>query len=58
MDNRLIFNRIWCVATPLVNHAVADYYEAIHLTTTSVEKNGNEVNCGVEGDGLYKAVKM
>ena len=37
---------------------VAEYHNALHLTTTSVEKHRKEINHGVEGEGLYKAVEL
>ena len=57
-DNKLIRNGRWCVPTSLVHHLVAEYHDAVHLTTSSVEKHWKEINHGVEGEGLYKAVEL
>ena len=37
---------------------VAKYHDALHLTTSSMQKHWNEINHGVEGEGLYKAVDL
>ena len=58
MDNKLVRNGRWCVPTPLVHRWVAEYHDAFHLTTSSVEKHWKEINHGVEGEGLYKAVEL
>ena len=58
MDNKLVRNGRWCVPTPLVHRVVAEYYDALHLTTCSVGKHWNNINHGVEGEGLYKAVGL
>ena len=58
MDNKLVRNGRWCVPTPLVHRLVAEYHDALHLTTSSVEKHWNEINHRVEGEGLYKAVEL
>ena len=58
MDNKLLRNGRWCVPTPLVHCLVAEYHEALHLITSSVEKHWKKINHGVEGEGLYKAVEL
>ena len=58
MDNKLVRNGRWCVPTPPVHRLVAEYHDALHLTTSSVEKHWKEINHGVEGEGLYKAVEL
>ena len=58
VDNKLVRNGRWCVPTPLVHRLVAEYHDAFHLTTSSVEKHWKEINHGVEGEGLYKAVEL
>ena len=58
VDNKLVRNGRWCVPTPLVHRFVAEYHDAFHLTTSSVEKHWKEINHGVEGEGLYKAVEL
>ena len=58
VDNKLIRNRQWCVPTPLVHGLVAQCHDALHLTTSSVEKHWKEINDGVEREGLYKAVEL
>ena len=58
MDNKLVRNGRWYVPTPLVHRLVAKYHDALHLTTSSVEKHCKEINHGVEGEGLYKAVEL
>ena len=58
MDNKLVRNGRWCIPTPLVHRLVAEYHDALHLTTSSVEKHWKEINHGVEGEGLYKAVEL
>ena len=58
MDNKLVHNGPWCVPTPLVHRLVAEYHDALHFTTFSVEKHCKEIHHGVEGEGLYKAVEM
>ena len=37
---------------------VAEYHDALHLTTSSVEKHRKEINHAVEVEGLYKAVEL
>ena len=49
MENKLVRNGRWCVPTPLVHRLVAEYHDALHLTTTSMEKHLKEINHGVEG---------
>ena len=58
VDNRLIRNGRWGDSTPLVHRLVAKCHDALHLTTSSVEKHWKEINHGVEGEGLYKAVEL
>ena len=58
VDNKLVRNGRWCVPTPLVHRLVAEYHDALHLTTSSVEKDWKEINHGVEDEGLYKAVEL
>ena len=58
LDNKLVRNGRWRVPTPLVHRLVAECHDAIHLTTSSVEKHWNEINHGVEGEGLYKPVEL
>ena len=58
MDNKLVRNGWLCFPTPLVHRLVAEYHDALHLTTSSVEKHWKEINHGVEGEGLYKAVEL
>ena len=58
VDNKLFCNGRWCVPTSLVHRLVAEYHNVLHLTTSSVEKHWKEVNHGVEGEGLYKAVEL
>ena len=58
VDNKLVRNGQWCVPTPLVHPFLAEYHDVIHLTTSSVEKHWKEINHGVEGEGLYKAVEL
>ena len=57
MDNKLVRNGRWCVPTPLVHCLVAEFHNALHLATCSVEKHWREPNHGVEGEELYKAVE-
>ena len=52
VDNKVVGNGRWCVATPLVHRSVAEYHDALHLTTSSVEKHWKEINHGVEGEAL------
>ena len=56
VDNKLVLNGHWCAPTPLVHRLVAEYQDALHLTTSSVVKHRKEITHGVEGEGLYKAV--
>ena len=58
VGNELVRNGRWFVPTPLVHRLVAEYRDALHLTTSSVEKHRKEINHGVEGEGLYKAVEL
>ena len=58
VDNKLVRNGRWCVPRSLVHRLVADYHDTLHLTTSSVEKHWKEINLGVEGEGLYKAVQL
>ena len=58
MDNNLVCDGRWCVPTSPVHHLVADYQDALHLTTYSVEEHWKEINHGVEDEGLYKAVEL
>ena len=58
MDNKLVRDGRWCVPTPLVRHLVSKYHDALHLTTSSVQKHWNKMNHGVEGEQLYKAVEL
>ena len=46
------------VPTSLVHRLVAKYHDALHSTTSSVEEHWKNMNHGVEGEGLYKAVKL
>ena len=39
VDNNFVRNGRWCVPTPLVHCLVAEYHDALHLTTSSVEKH-------------------
>ena len=43
---------------PWLVRKLADYHDALHLTTSSVEEHWKEINHGVEGEGLYKAVEL
>ena len=36
----------------------AEYHDAPHFTTSSAEKHWKEMNHGVEGEGLCKAVEL
>ena len=56
VDNKLVRKPRWCVPTSLVHCLVAEYHDALHLSTSSVEKHWKEINHGVEGEGLYKAL--
>ena len=56
--NKLVRNGRWCVPTSLVHRLVAEYHDAFHLTTSSVEKHFKEIHHGVEGEGLYRAVEL
>ena len=58
VDNKLVGNGRWCVPTPPVHRLVAEYDNALHVTTSSVEKHWKEINRGVEGEGFYKAVEL
>ena len=58
VDNKLVRNGPWCVPTSLVHRLVGEYRDALHLTTFSVEKHWKEINHGVEGEGLYKALEL
>ena len=58
MDNKRVCDGRCCVPTSLVHHLGAEYHYALHLTTPSVEKHWKQINHGVEGEGLYKAVEM
>ena len=58
VDNKLVRNGRWCVPTSLVHRLLAEYHDALHLSTSSVEKHWKEINHGVEGEGLYKAVEL
>ena len=58
VDEKLVRNGRWCVPTPLVHRLVAEYHDALHLTTFSVEKHWKEINHGMEGEGLYRAVEL
>ena len=57
VDNKLVRNGRLCVPTSLVHGMVAEYHD-LHLTTSSVEEHRKQINHGVEGEGLYKAVEM
>ena len=57
VENRLVRGGQWCAATSLVHRLVAKYHDALHLTTSSVEKHWKEINHGLEGEELYKAVE-
>ena len=54
VDNKLVRNGRWCVPTPLVHRLLAENHDALHLTTSSVEKHWKEINHGVEGEGCTK----
>ena len=58
VDDKLICNGRWCVPKSLVHRLVAEYQDALHLTTSSVVKHSKEINHGVEGERLYKAVQL
>ena len=58
VDSKVVRNGRWCVPTSLVHCSVAEYHDGLHLTTSSVEKHWKEINHGVEGEGLYKAVEL
>ena len=58
VDNKLVRNGRWGVPTPLVHRLVAEYHDSLHLTTSSVEEHWKEIDHGVEGEGLYKAVEL
>ena len=58
VDNKVLPNGQWCVLKPLLHRLVAEYHDALHLTTSSVEKHWKEINQGVKGEGLYKAVEL
>ena len=58
LDNKLVRNGGSCVPTSLVHRLVAKYHDALHLTTSSLEKHWKEINLGVVGEGLYKAVEL
>ena len=58
VDNKLIRNGPWFVPTSLVHCLLAEYHDAVHLTTSSVEKHWKEFNHGVVGEALYKAVEL
>ena len=58
VDNKLVHNGRWCVPTSLVHRFVAEYHNALHLTTSSVEHHWKEINHTVEGEGLYKTVEL
>ena len=58
VENELVRNGRWCVPTSLVHRLEAEYHDALRLTTSSVEKHWEEINHGVEGEGLYKAVEL
>ena len=58
VDSKLVRNGPWCVPTPRVHRLVAEYHHALHLTTSSVVKHWKEINLGVEGEGLYKAMEL
>ena len=56
--NKLVRNGWWCVPTSLVHRLVAEYNDALHLTTSSVEEHSKDINHGVEDEGLYKPVEL
>ena len=58
VDNKLVSNGRWCVPTLLGHRLVAEYHDALHLTTSNVGKPWKELNHGVEGEGFYKAVEL
>ena len=58
VDNKLVRNGQWCVPTSLVHRLVVEYHDALHLTTSSVKKHCKEINHGVGGEALYKAVEL
>ena len=58
VDNKLVRNGQWCVSTSLVHCLVAEYHGALHLTTSRVDKQWKEIDHGVEGEGLYKAMDL
>ena len=58
VDNKLVCTGQWRVRTPLVHRLVAEYHDALQLTTSSVEKHWKKINHCVEGQGLYKAVEL
>ena len=58
VDNKIILHARWCVPTSLVHRLVAKQHNALRLTTSSVKKHKKEINHGVQGEGLYKAVEL
>ena len=58
VDNKLVRNGWWCPPTSLVHRLVAEYHDARHLTTSSVEKHREKINHGMESEGLYKAPEL
>ena len=52
VNNKLVRTGWWCVPTSLVHRSVAKYHDALHSTTSSVEKHWKEIHHGVEGEGL------
>ena len=41
-----------------MHRLLAEYHNALHLTTTSVEKHQKEMNHCREGEGLHRAVEL
>ena len=58
MDKKLVRTEVWCVSTPAVHGLVAEYHDALHLTTSSLQKHGKKIKHGVDGERFYKAMEL
>ena len=58
VNSKLVRSGRWRVPTPLVHHLVAEYHDALNITTCSVERHWMEMNHGLEGVEFYKAVGL
>ena len=58
VDNKVLRNVCCFVSTPMVHRFLAEYHDAFHLTTSGLEEHWREINHGVEGEVLHKALEL